>query len=107
MKTKLTLGGGLTGLVVAGGIAGMVSAQTLADATGLSEEQAIAIALAEIPGEMTEVELEQEDGQEVYEVEILTLDGSEMEIEVAADTGDILSVEAEAEDDHDDDHDDD
>jgi len=107
MNTKL-IAGGLTGLVLAGGIAGMVSAQTVANATGLSEEQVIEIALMEIPGEVTDVDLERERGQQVYEVEVLSVDGSEMEIKIAAETGDILNVEADDEgcgkdDDHEDD----
>ena len=87
---------------MAGGIAATVSAQTVAGETGLSEEQVIAIALAEVPGEVLEIELEREDGMAVYEVEILSADGAEMEVEIAADTGEVLEVEAE-EDDKDDD----
>ncbi len=94
MNTKLITGGALTGLVLAGGLAGMVSAQSAASATGLSEEQIIEIALAEVPGEVVEIELEREDGMQVYEVEILTADGTEMEVEIAAGTGDVLEVEA-------------
>ncbi|WP_108814344.1 PepSY domain-containing protein [Loktanella sp. Alg231-35] len=108
MKTKLIAGGALTGLVLAGGIAGMVSAQTVADATGLTEEQVIEIALMEVPGEVTDVEMERDDGQQVFEVEILGADGSEMEVYIAAETGEILEVAAEGDDndcggDHDDD----
>jgi uncharacterized membrane protein YkoI len=107
MNTKLIAGGALTGLILAGGIAGMVSAQSAADATGLTEEQIIAIALTEVPGDVTDVELERERGKRIYEVEIRTQDGTEMEVEIAADTGDILRVEAEDDDcDKDDDHDD-
>jgi len=53
MNTKMIAGGALTGLVLAGGIAGMVSAQSVADATGLTEAQVIEIALMEVPGEVT------------------------------------------------------
>lgn len=104
MNTKMIAGGALTGLVMATGIAGMVSAQSAADATGLTEDQIIAIALTEVPGEVIEVEREREDGQQVFEVEILGADGVEMEITLAADTGDILEVAAD--DDDEDDHDD-
>ena len=47
---------------------------------------------------MTEAELDREEGLLVYEIEILTDDGTEMEIEIAADTGAILAVEED--DDH-------
>jgi uncharacterized membrane protein YkoI len=95
MKTKLIAGSALTGLVVAGGIAGMVSAQSVSGATGLTEEQIIEIALMEVPGEVIEIESELENGVQVFEVEILGIDGIETEIEIAAETGEILQVEAE------------
>ena len=95
MTTKTMVGGALTGLVVAGGIAGMVSAQSAATATGLTEEQIIEIALNEVPGVVQEVERETEDGMDIFEVDILSVDDVAMEIEIAADTGDVLDVEAE------------
>lgn len=105
MNTKLIAGGTLTGLVLAGGIVGAVSAQTVATATGLTEEQIIEIALTEVPGEMQDIEREGKRGNAVYEVEILTEDGTEMEVEIAAETGDVLKVK-EDRDDHDCDKDD-
>ncbi len=107
MNTKYLKGGALTGLVLAGGIAGMVSAQTAADTTLLTEEQVIEIALLEVPGDVTEVEQENEDGRAVFEVEILDADGVEMEVTIAADTGEILEIEAEDDDDDDNDSDED
>lgn len=92
MNRKIVAGGALAGLVVAGGIAGMVSAQTVADATGLTEEKVIEIALMEVPGEVIEVEQESHRGQAFYEVEILTQDGIEVELDIAAETGEILRV---------------
>ncbi len=97
MNTKFIAGSALTGLVLAGGVAGLVSAQTVADETGLTEDQVIEIALMEVAGEVTEVELERRRGQQMYEVEILAADGVEMEIMIAADTGEILRVTAEGE----------
>lgn len=97
MNTKFIAGGTLAGLIVAGGIATMVSAQTVADATGLTEEQVIEIALTEVPGDVTEVELETHRGKSVYEVDILGEDGTETEVEIAADTGEILKVEVDGE----------
>jgi len=106
MNTKMIAGGELTGLVLAGGIAGMVSAQSVADATGLTEAQVIEIALMEVPGEVTEVEQERHRGSQIFEVEIVGADGVEMEVKIAADTGEILKVEAEGDDCDDDDDDD-
>ena len=97
MNKQMILGGALSGLVIAGGVAGMVSAQTAATATGLTEEQIIAIALEEIPGEVQEVELEQRRNNHVYEVEILAADGTETEVVIAADSGDVLKVKADGE----------
>ena len=99
MDTKYITAGVLAGLVIAGGLAASVSAQTAADATGLTEEQVIAIALAEVPGEVQEVELERENGMQIYEIEILSADGIEMEVEIAAATGDVLEIETDGDDD--------
>ncbi len=113
MNIKAITGGALAGLVLAGGA---VSAQSLATATGLTEEQVIAIALEEVPGEVQEVELESEDGMQVYEVEVMSAEGVEMEVEIAAETGEVLEVAADEDDcdkdrrkgrDHDDGDDDD
>ena len=98
MNTKLITAGALSGLVFASGFAGLVSAQSAAEATGLTEEQIIEIALTEIPGEVLEIEQDREDGVEVYEVEIMDEAGDEFELILAAETGEILEVE---EDDHD------
>jgi len=92
MNTKFITGSALAGLVLAGGIAGMVSAQSVADSTGLTEEQVIEIALMEVPGEVTEVELERHRGRQVFEVEIMTEDGNETELKIAAETGEILKI---------------
>lgn len=105
MNTTFIKGGALAGLVLTGVAVGSVSALSAAEATGLSEEQAIEIALLEVAGEVQEVELDDEDGMMVYEVEILGADGSEYEVEIAADTGEVLETEAEDEDDQDDDDD--
>ena len=103
MNKTFVAGGALAGLVLTGAVAGTVSAQTAADATGLSEEQAIEIALLEVPGDVEEVELEKDDGVMIYEIEILGADGQEFEVEIAAADGTIIEIEVE--DDHDDDDD--
>ena len=98
MNKKLIAAGTLSTLVLAGGFTGMVSAQSAAIATGLTEEQIIEIALTEVPGEVAEVELERSHGQAIFEVEIVDVNGVEMELEISADTGDILAIEAEGDD---------
>ena len=105
MDKKSTAIGALAGLALSGALVGAVSAQSAAQATGLSEEQAIEIALLEVPGDVQEVELEKEDGMMVFEIEILDADGQEFEIEIAADTGAVIEVEAEDDDDDEDDDD--
>lgn len=95
MDKKLIAGGALTGLILAGSIAGMVSAQSVADATGLTEEQVIEIALMEVPGEVQDIELEDMDGMQIFEIEILSAAGEEFEVEINAETGDVLEVSAE------------
>ena len=98
MDKKLIAGGTLAGLIAVGGVVGMVSAQTAAEATGLTEAQAIEIALMEIAGDVQETELESEDGIQVYEIEIVAEDGTEHEVEIDANTGEVLTVEAEGKD---------
>lgn len=111
MNTKLITGSALAGLVMAGGLAGLVSAQTVSTETGLTEDQIIAIALAEVDGEVQETELEERRGTSFWEVEIVAADGTEMEVEIDAATGDVLKVSADDDgcdkDDRDDDDDED
>lgn len=92
MNKSIFASGAVAGLVLAAGIGGMVSAQSAATETGLSEAQIIELALAEIPGEVQDVEQDRYRGKDVFEVEILTEDGVEMELYIAADTGEILKT---------------
>lgn len=103
MNTKNIAGGALAGLVLSAALIGAVTAQTSATAAELSEEQATEIALLEVPGEVQEVELENEDGVPLYEIEIVKADGQKFEVEIAADTGVVIEVEAEDDDENDDD----
>ena len=98
MNTKLIAGGALSGLILTGVALGSVSAQSAADATGLTQEQAIQIALLEMPGAVQQIEREREDGADVYQIEILNADGQIFEVEIAVATGAVLEVEAEDED---------
>lgn len=49
------------------------------------------------PGQVIEVELEYEDGQRIYEIELITPQGALIEIYVDAMRGSIIEVEAEDE----------
>ncbi|WP_434054923.1 MAG: PepSY domain-containing protein [Roseibium sp.] len=104
MDKKLILGTVAAGVLLVTGAIGAVSAQTTPAAATLDEAKAVEIALAEVPGTVQEAELDKEDGKQVYEIEILTADGQEMEVEIDAETGAVLEIEADG-DDHDDDDD--
>ncbi|WP_435092773.1 PepSY domain-containing protein [Halorubrum sp. N11] len=65
----------------------------------LSEQEAIDIATAEANGTVNEVELENEGGAPVYEVELVTTNGSEIEVAVHADDGTVLETETEDDED--------
>jgi uncharacterized membrane protein YkoI len=93
-KTFIT-GGLVAGLLAIAGTAGFATMQANAETPTLTQAQAVEIALAKVPGEVQETELEREDGVQVYEIEILTADGVEMEVEINADSGEILEIEAE------------
>jgi len=49
--------------------------------------------LAQVPGELLEVEFENEDGVHVYELKLLRPDGRVQEVEADAATGKILKIE--------------
>lgn len=58
----------------------------------ISIDDAMSIALAQIPGEVVKVELDTENGILVYEVDIITMDGIKYELEIDAQTGIILKM---------------
>jgi uncharacterized membrane protein YkoI len=93
-----------TAVIIGGGFSYVAYAQTseenqiqaeLAKQAKVTEEEAIKIALEEVPGTVEKVELEDEDGTIVYEIEIRAEDGTEQEVEIDATTGDVVKVEAE------------
>jgi uncharacterized membrane protein YkoI len=65
----------------------------------ITPEQASAAALAQVPGTVKKVELENEDGNVVYGVEIKTADG-ESDVKVDAGDGRVLHVEKEGKEDN-------
>ncbi|MEI3614719.1 PepSY domain-containing protein [Pseudogracilibacillus sp. SO30301A] len=60
--------------------------------TVIDASEAIAIAQKEFPGTVTDVELDEEDGRYIYEIEIKA-NGEEAEIEIDAMTGEIIVIE--------------
>jgi uncharacterized protein (AIM24 family) len=104
MNKKLIASGIFASLLATAGLASVAVAQANAPVPTFAVEQAVEIALAQVPGEVQETDLEREDGMLVYEIDILTADGVEMEVEINADTGEILDIEAEDDSDDDDDH---
>ena len=65
----------------------------------LSMEEAIATAKTKFPGQVLEAELENEQGQAVYEIEIASTKVVVTEITIDAQTGELLSSEIEDRDD--------
>ncbi|MGD6801987.1 PepSY domain-containing protein [Rossellomorea vietnamensis] len=66
----------------------------LMEKADIKEAEASEIALAEVPGEITETEIEEDDGKIIYEFEIET-DSGEKEVEVDGMSGEVLEVEKE------------
>ncbi|MCF3944631.1 PepSY domain-containing protein [Oceanobacillus alkalisoli] len=64
----------------------------------LSIEEAKQIALTEFEGKVTEIELDEDDGRLMYEVELKN-ETHEAEIELDARTGDIIELDIEEDDD--------
>ena len=66
----------------------------LAKQAKITEDEAINMALEKVPGTVNEIELEVENGTVVYEIKVLSTDGTEQEVKVDAQTGEVLKVEA-------------
>lgn len=69
---------------------------------GITEEEAVRIALKTVSGEVTDVEIERKQGHEVYAVEIDD-DGDEVDVFVDIKTGEIVGTERDSEEDEEDD----
>jgi uncharacterized membrane protein YkoI len=65
----------------------------LAGLAKISPDQAKAAALAAVPGTAGKVELENEDGNVVFGVEVTTAGGSKMDVKVDAGNGKVLAQE--------------
>lgn len=74
---------------------GILSSSTFAHAqaeTRLTAEEAIAIALEVQPGTIGEAELDQFEGRDVYDIEVVNEAGEEIEFKVDVLTGDVLNT---------------
>ena len=72
--------------------AGKSEYQQLADAN-IQFNDAIEIAMTAVPGKVFEAELDMEDKQAIWEVEILSAENQVVELEIDATSGEILSQE--------------
>ncbi|MFF0825456.1 PepSY domain-containing protein [Brevibacillus sp. NPDC003359] len=59
----------------------------------ISVEQAKKIALAKVNGNIKSIKLDEDDNQYVYEVEVKTAKGQEVDLEISATTGAVLDVD--------------
>jgi hypothetical protein len=79
-------------------LAGPASAASSAPAAPLTAAQAAAIAVRTSPGTVTEVDQDVESTGPVFDVKVQHTDGSETKVEVAANTGTVISTETDAPD---------
>lgn len=56
-------------------------------------QDAMNIALEQVPGQIVKVELETKNGLWIYEVDIINPQGTEYEVEVDVNTGGIIGIE--------------
>lgn len=70
---------------------------TLQGLARITADQAKAAAIAAVPGNATQVELDDRDGNVVYVVEVAGTDGRSAELEIDAGNGTVLSRDTEAE----------
>lgn len=76
-----------------------IAREAVARGAFLPMEQILSVVSQVYPGELVEIELEQEDGVWEYEVEIVTPEGRLIEVRLLAATGRILQVEDKDDDD--------
>lgn len=58
----------------------------------ISIDDAMTIALEQVPGEVVKVELDTENGILVYEIDIMTMEGVKYEVEIDAQTGAVIKI---------------
>lgn len=59
----------------------------------ISIEDAIGIAREQVPGQVVQAELEKKGGRLIYEVDIVTAQGVKYEVEIDANTGEVIDIE--------------
>lgn len=99
MNTKMKLViATATGLALLGG--GLAhSAKSSENGVAVNAKQAIDIALSKVPGEIREVELEQEDNIKAWDVELISAqNGKEYEMLIDATSGEVIEMELEDDD---------
>ncbi len=67
--------------------------QTGEPKTGISEEEAKVIALKEVPGKVTDINIEKKSGKDSYVVEVDADNGPETDVIIDIETGEVLGVE--------------
>ncbi|KAB7705602.1 hypothetical protein F9802_13790 [Bacillus aerolatus] len=70
----------------------------LAKQAKFSEQESVKISLEKVPGTVKNVELDDEDGTVVYEVEVQAKDGKEQDVKIDAQTGKVIKIEKDDED---------
>ncbi|HMM49529.1 MAG TPA: PepSY domain-containing protein, partial [Miltoncostaeaceae bacterium] len=65
----------------------------LAQSAKVNAAQAETAALAKVPGWVTEAQLENDNGNAVWEVEVITKDGTQHELKIDAGTAKVLSAQ--------------
>ncbi|MBS4196572.1 PepSY domain-containing protein [Lederbergia citri] len=73
------------------------SASTSANATQITEEQSKEIALKEINGKVTDVEVEKEHGTLTYDIEVTDTNGVKHDVVIDANSGKVLKTETDNE----------
>ena len=58
----------------------------------ISMDQAMQIALQQVPGQVVQAELEVDDGMVIYEIDIRTNDGHKYEVKIDANSGNVIKV---------------
>ncbi len=58
----------------------------------ISIEEAMSIALQQVPGQIIKAELEYDHGAVIYEIDIRTSDGHKYEVKIDANSGNVLKV---------------
>ncbi|MGG0737005.1 PepSY domain-containing protein [Niallia taxi] len=71
----------------------VITKDMLAEKIKVTEEKAKEIALKEVSGVITEFELDEDNAQFVYELEVTSQNGTETEMTISAETGKILTKE--------------